>query len=95
MTGMKDKNFPAFMQGAKKLRDRKHFVVNPAELDIGMPEKTWEDCLRRDLKELLRCNGIATLPGWKKSRGANLEIYVGKALGFQVHSVAYWLKKRK
>lgn len=92
---MKDKNFPAFMKGAGALRDKGHFVVNPAELDIGEPETTWEACLRRDLRELLKCNGIATLPGWKKSRGANLEIYVGKALGFQVHSTDYWLKKRR
>ncbi len=95
MTGMKDKNFPAFMQGAKKLRDRKHFVVNPAELDIGEPETTWAKCLQRDIRELMKCNGVATLPGWKKSRGANLEVYIAKALGWPVHPVAYWLKRRK
>ena len=93
MTGIKDKNFPVFMKASIALRKKGYKVVNPAELDIGQPRKTWEECLRRDIKEEMTCNGIATLPNWKRSRGASLEVYIGKSLKWPVHSVSYWLNK--
>lgn len=95
MSGLKDNNVPAFNAAAKALRKKGYKVVNPAELDKGEPCRTWEDCLRRDLRHLTSCTDIATLPGWTKSRGANLEIYVGKALSFIVKPINYYLKRRK
>ncbi len=94
MTGMKDKNFPAFMKASIALRRRGYLIINPAELDIGEPETTWEKCLQRDIRELMKCTGVATLPGWKKSRGAKLEVYIAKALGWPIHSVTYYLGGR-
>lgn len=93
MSGVKDKNFPSFMKAAIKLRAFGHRVINPAELDIGEPENTWERCLQRDIRELMKCNGVATLKGWKKSRGALLEVYIAKALKWPVHSVDYFLRR--
>lgn len=96
MSGMPNNNVMAFNKAAKALRKKGYRIINPAELDKGEPCRTWEDCLRRDLRALTRCTDIATLPGWKKSRGATLEIYVGKALSFPVHPVEYYLRgKRK
>lgn len=94
MSGYPQNNVPAFNAAAKKLRAKGYKIVNPAELDKGEPCRTWVDCLRRDLKWLVTCDAIATLPRWKKSKGANLEIHVGKELSFPVHPVAYYLKKR-
>ena len=95
MTGMPKKNFPAFMKAAKKLRKAGYRVVNPAELESVKPIcKTWEECLRRDLKHILdKCYAIATLPGWKNSRGALLETSVAKQLDMPVRSLKYWLEK--
>lgn len=93
MTGLPDLNKPAFNAMAQKLRSAGYMVVNPPELDSKEPCGTWEECLQRDLRALTRCDAIATLPGWKKSRGANLEIHVGKALSYPVHSAEYFLKK--
>jgi hypothetical protein len=94
MTGIKDNNVPAFNDAAKKLRQKGFKVVNPADLDKGEPCRTWEACLRRDIKWLVTCHEIATLPGWKKSKGANLEIHIGKSLSFPIHTVTYYLRKR-
>lgn len=95
MTGMKDNNVHAFNAAAKKLRKRGYLVVNPAELDGVEACMTWEACLRRDLRFLVQsCDKIALLPGWKKSRGANLEVDVAKRLGFEIHSVTYFLKRK-
>ena len=96
MTGIKDLNRPLFNREAAKLRRAGYVVINPPELDDFEPEPTWETCLRRDLRILVdQCDRVATLPNWKKSRGANLEIHVARALSMPVHSVRYYLKRRK
>ena len=92
MTGIKDLNIPAFNKAAKQLRAAGFVVINPPELDRIERKDTWEGCLRRDLKYVVTCDAVATLPRWTKSRGANLEIYVAKALSMPVHKVAYWLR---
>lgn len=93
MTGVKELNKPAFEEAAKKLRKKGYSVVNPHDLDKKEPRRTWEDCLRRDIRYEMGCVAIATLPGWKHSKGALLEVYIGKALKFSVHMVGYWLHK--
>lgn len=95
MSGLPDLNRPAFYAAAKRLRVAGYIVINPPELDRREPCNTWEECLQRDLRQLTKCEGIATLPNWTKSRGANLEIHVGKALSYPVHTVDYWLKEAK
>lgn len=95
MTGKPDLNKPAFNAMALKLRRRGYMVINPPELDAKEPCGTWEDCLRRDLRALTRCDAIATLPGWKKSRGANLEVFVARALSYVIHPATYYLNRRK
>lgn len=95
MTGLPQNNVPTFNAAARRLRRAGYEVVNPAELDAGEPCTTWVECLRRDLKWLVTCDAIATLPKWQRSKGANLEIHVGKQLSFPVHTVNYYLSKKK
>jgi hypothetical protein len=95
MSGLLNNNVPAFNKAAKALRKKGYRVVNPAELDRGEPCRTWGDCLRRDIRHLTTCTDIATLRGYKKSRGATLEIYIGKALSFEVRPLAHYLKRRR
>ena len=95
MSGLPNNNVPTFNKAAKKLRAAGYRVVNPAELDEGEPKTSWVECLKRDLKWLTACEAIATLPKWRKSRGANLEIYVGKQLDYPVHTVGYFLKHNR
>jgi Domain of unknown function (DUF4406) len=92
MSGIFDKNRHAFCCSAELLRTDGYIVVNPWELDIEDSRDTWEECLRRDIVALMKCTAVATLPGWKTSKGATLEIYIAKALKFPVHSVNYWRK---
>lgn len=85
MTGIKGFNFPAFHAEAKKQRDLGHEVINPAEMDAevgtGHP---WEFYLRRDLKVLADCGRVVLLPGWHRSRGAQLECHVAACLGMEI-----------
>lgn len=95
MTGYPKLNKPAFFKMSARLRRAGYVVVNPAELDNLEACNSWAACLRRDLLALLMwTEAIATLPGWEGSRGANLEVHVGKLLGYPVHPVAWYLRKR-
>jgi len=42
---------------------------------------TYEDWLTLDLYWLSRCDAVHMLPGWKNSKGANVECLVARALG--------------
>jgi len=94
MTGVPDLNRPAFSKLAKALRKKGYSVVSPPELDKDEPQRSWEGCLRRDIKYLMRCEAIATLPNWKKSKGALLEVYIGRALSYPIHPATRYLKRR-
>lgn len=89
MTGIEGHNFPAFDAAALRLRRAGHLVINPADRGI-VHGWSWEDYLRRDLAELLKCDGIAVLPGWVDSRGAWLEVSVARALSMPVKTVEEW-----
>src|ERR1700685_4638874 len=95
MSGLPDLNRPAFAKAAKALRKKGYRCISPPELDKNEPQRSWEGCLRRDIKKEMNCKAIATLPGWTKSRGANLEIYIAKALKMPVKSVKYYMKYRR
>lgn len=89
MSGVADHNFPAFRQAAHDLRDRGYDVSNPADNGAD-PGKPWAYYLRQDIKDLMDCHGIATLPGWTESRGASLEVRIARALGMSVRPVHEW-----
>lgn len=81
MTGYEELNFPAFMAAAEHLRTLGHEVINPAELNPD-PNAKWHDCMKIDIRELLTCEAIATLPGFEKSKGASLEFHIATQLEF-------------
>lgn len=87
MTGLPDLNFPAFNTEAARLRGNGYEVVNPAELN---PEhqKSWEDCLRADLRDMLTCDVLALLPAWQTSKGAHLEVHVAHRVGMTIVDAA-------
>lgn len=89
MTGIPEHNFPAFHEAASLWRAAGHTVVSPAEMDKtddheALAKVPWTTYLRRDLSELLTCEGIVCLPGWQQSRGAVLEVHVARALEMHV-----------
>ncbi|HHM8958790.1 TPA: DUF4406 domain-containing protein, partial [Pseudomonas aeruginosa] len=80
MTGYKDCNFPAFNAQAEALRGLGYHVENPADHGV-VDGAEWQDYLRYDISRLSTCEAIFLLPGWSKSKGAALEVYIAKALG--------------
>lgn len=83
MTGITELNFPAFHSEAARLRALGHDVVNPAEINAD-PSAGWLDCMRADIAQLVYCDAVHMLPGWERSKGANVEHYLATALGFTI-----------
>ena len=87
MTGYPEHNFPAFFKAEEFLKEKFPYgtFVNPAKLDMDVPpgDLRWEDCMRRDIRALVDMTDIVLLPGWEKSRGANLENHIATALSFR------------
>ena len=83
MSSLPNLNFPAFHAEAGRLRALGYEVSNPAEIN---PDQTmgWEQCMRRDIPELVKCDGVVLLPGWERSRGATLEAHIAHSLGMRL-----------
>ncbi len=95
MSGLPNNNVSAFDAAAVRLRKKGYQVINPAELDDGEPCGVQVVHVGDTLRALTKCGAVATLKNWKKSRGANLEVHVARALAFEIHPLAYYLKRRK
>lgn len=81
---------PAFAAATKRLLDAGYYVEDPAR--ISVEEWAWDDYLKRDIKALMDCNGVAVMPGWEFSRGAHLEISTARAVGMPIRTVEQWLE---
>lgn len=97
MRGLPEYGFPLFDQARDFLLDRGYQVVSPADMDrdVGFDPKADEDvtlefvhgAMRRDIEEILTCDGIVMLPNWEESGGANCERDVAKRIGLHVFHI--------
>lgn len=77
MTGIKDYNYPAFNSAARRLAPFEFNLINPAQNFIkGRPG--WIDYMKLSIKQVLQSDIIITLPGWERSRGAQIEVAVAQ-----------------
>lgn len=88
MRGFPLLNFPAFIRAGLHLRGLGHEVFNPAEKDLAAgfdPAKDkplpLSEYMKKDLPAVCGCDAIVVLPGWEKSVGADIEVYVARKLG--------------
>jgi nucleoside 2-deoxyribosyltransferase len=93
MRGIAEFNFPAFRDGAKRLREMGYEVFSPAERDEAEgfdptrdTPKSMDYYMRFDLPEVCRADAVAVLPGWEMSQGATLEVHVARKLGKEILS---------
>ena len=51
--------------------------------------------MRKDIRMMADCDGIAMLDGWQQSKGANAEINLFHNLGLPVFTLVAWLALAK
>ena len=77
MRGKPDHGFPDFFRAKRQLERMGKVVVLPIEdgdLDaFDDPTKPYSSYMKRDIRLLSDCDGIALLPGWRQSVGATFE----------------------
>lgn len=81
MTGVPEFNYPAFHEAAKRLRWVGFEVLCPAEHPDGL---SYAEYMRKDILMVLAAEAIVVLPGWEKSRGAQIEVSIGRALDLPI-----------
>ena len=93
MSGLPEFNHPAFNRAAEVLAAAGFDVENPADNKVESDD--YHDYLRAGLAQLLRCDGVATLPDWWLSGGARWEVQTAGILGVPVRPVGEWLQMVK
>ena len=65
---------------------------SPLDNGLGADESAdWLDHMKADIRMMLECDGVATIPGWKKGRGTRVEVDLARGLGLPVRSVSAWV----
>jgi hypothetical protein len=98
MTGLPGNNFYAFNTYAATLRGMGLDIVNPAEIGGDANDTNpanYNAYLRADIKAMMDCDGIALMPGWETSTGANLELHIAHRVGMRVLFVDDLLAARR
>lgn len=92
MSGLPEFNYPAFNEAARILRANGYRVYNPAELQGLSEEKLqrmtkfeiWVWYMKRAIRLELKADTIVMLSGWRKSKGAKVERWLAKILGYEI-----------
>jgi len=84
MTGLPQWNFPAFHAMAQRLRVIGLEVFNPADTAGGDTSHPRSLYMRKDVEGLLKCDCVVLLDGWRKSKGALLEVAIAEELGITI-----------
>jgi hypothetical protein len=84
ITGIADFNRHAFSRAVNRLKSWGHDPVSPFDVSTYHPDKAWIDYMLDDIPAMLRCEAVAVLPGWLRSRGARIEVALAWALGIKI-----------
>jgi hypothetical protein len=85
ITGYKNNNENSFANAEYTLKHKGYEVINPLDVCASLPKDTiYTEYMRFDIRALTFCDSIYMLKGWEKSKGANIELTVAKAIGLNI-----------
>jgi len=85
MTGIPSYNFPAFREAARVWRSFGWDVLDPSEKYGGRTDLPYEVYIKSSILDVLCCDAVATLGGWRQSQGATLEVRIARALRLPIY----------
>lgn len=65
--------------------------INPARTEGREFCTSWLDYMRAALRDIAEADAVAVLPGWDRSRGAQVEVRLAGDLGLPHKPLAEWL----
>ncbi len=86
MSGYSQHNFPLFDRVTAQLREQGFEVFNPAENFDGDVRRPRAFYMQLDIPALIESQAIVVLPGWRESRGANLEVWLALDMGIPLYA---------
>ena len=97
MRGIAEYNFPAFFEAENQLKSMGYNVLSPATQDVKegfkthTPESTltgedYERWIKRDMDMVTKSDGVCVLPGFEKSKGAQVEVTMARFLNKPVYT---------
>ncbi len=94
MRGYKDLNKPLFALAARLLRKQGFTVWSPSEHKSYL-QLSFAQVISIDLNKVINnCRGIALLPGWRESLGANIEAFTAFVCGKEAMEVNIFTSDR-
>ena len=84
MSGLPEYNYPAFRAAAQEWREYGWDVLDPSTKFGGRTDLPYEVYIKASIVDVLASDAIAVLPGWESSKGATLEVSIGRALGYDI-----------
>ena len=91
MSGLPEMNYPSFHAAAEVLQKLGYETENPADNENPDAEDymVW---IRLGIAQLVRCDGVALLPGFGMSKGACLEVFIASFLKMPVRPLEEWIE---
>lgn len=97
ISGIENRNLDAFAEAEVHLTSAGYVVLNPASkpgMDNGADDiDQYHELLKRDMRFLLECDGVASIEGWWNSVGARNEVQCAAVLGLPIRSPLEWVQR--
>ena len=81
-----------FETAYKKLQKAGYAIVSP--IYFCNEQWDWDDCMRECIRVLSTKKAIAVIGDISNSKGAKLEIEIGRTLGMEIKNVDEWLEAK-
>lgn len=91
MSGLPEFNYPAFHDAKHRLEEAGYEVLSPADLGFRAGWE-WVDYMEKDVEMVFAADGIATLAGWERSKGARIEHRIARGRGLPIETLDHWIR---
>lgn len=74
-----------FQTASDELRRKGWQPVNPLDIEPPVSNPKWNDYMKADIIEMLKCEAVYALRDWQDSKGATIEVELARVVGMPVY----------